>query len=497
MLIILKNIRYTLFYFSLPFRKKGGFRMKRTRIAAIGFMLIIAASVLIVYTCDKVSARTYVVDSQGGGDYPTIQQAIDVASNGDTINVRPGNGYSECLFIHKELHIIGTQGTPTIRAPPVGNPLIEIRSYSVKLKNFDLDSNGYNLDGIYVTPNSGDVTYVEIENVEVYNFDTGIYVDKYYQSSYPENISIRLCDILDCTYGIELKGNPHPFGYEQDNYLVEYTYFFQNNWALDIDGDNSTIRGCMINATSHIAVDIWGDNNTLEGNELDGSSVVDGGMVGIGLTGSNNSIQDGVKVTGTDIVGIQISNSLTNINTHINHCNISSNSGIGIYAYDISNLRINDTLFSDHQSDPSEPDENMMVYATNCTYVTIENCTFTSDGNYTAVYFRKCDDINITKTNFTNFNIAIRCENVTGLEVYGQAFTYNSINDCTYAFYITPTGVGCCSSGWIYNYFISSNTTIYLRGYDLTFTTIIRWKYISNEANTIKDLQYASWSFIP
>ena len=40
--------------------------------------------------CVPASAATLVVDLNGGGDYTDIQSAIDVAADGDTVLVKPG-----------------------------------------------------------------------------------------------------------------------------------------------------------------------------------------------------------------------------------------------------------------------------------------------------------------------------------------------------------------------------------------------------------------------
>ena len=52
------------------------------------------------------------VDPGGGGDYTTIQAAIDAASDGYTINVGPGS-YDEVLTIQKSVHLYGDNATVT------------------------------------------------------------------------------------------------------------------------------------------------------------------------------------------------------------------------------------------------------------------------------------------------------------------------------------------------------------------------------------------------
>jgi len=51
---------------------------------ALNFFLI---SLLITIPC---TAATIFVDSNGMGDYPTIQDAVDAAQTGDVVVLRPG-----------------------------------------------------------------------------------------------------------------------------------------------------------------------------------------------------------------------------------------------------------------------------------------------------------------------------------------------------------------------------------------------------------------------
>src|SRR5512136_1557214 len=45
---------------------------------------------LLVFLSSTISAATLTVDSSGGADYAEIQPAIDAASDGDTVLVKPG-----------------------------------------------------------------------------------------------------------------------------------------------------------------------------------------------------------------------------------------------------------------------------------------------------------------------------------------------------------------------------------------------------------------------
>jgi len=81
------------------FEKKAGL-IKHSSIA-VTLILLLALIGIFPQVCLADATTYYVPD-----DYPTIQEAIDVAENGDTIEVESGV-YHESISIDKQLTIIG------------------------------------------------------------------------------------------------------------------------------------------------------------------------------------------------------------------------------------------------------------------------------------------------------------------------------------------------------------------------------------------------------
>jgi hypothetical protein len=69
----------------------------------------------------SLDAATLVVDASGGGDFATIQQAIDAAADGDRILVRPGT-YTAISLNSKDLVIESTQGAASTTISAWGQP---------------------------------------------------------------------------------------------------------------------------------------------------------------------------------------------------------------------------------------------------------------------------------------------------------------------------------------------------------------------------------------
>ncbi len=69
-----------------------------------------ALAVALALAAGPLHAGVLVVDASGGGDYTTIQAAVDAAAEGDVILVRPGGVhgvYDETEIVSKSVHVVG------------------------------------------------------------------------------------------------------------------------------------------------------------------------------------------------------------------------------------------------------------------------------------------------------------------------------------------------------------------------------------------------------
>ena len=82
----------------------------RTATVALAVVCVMAVSL-------AATAATYVVNPNGSGDYATIQDAIDAASNSDIIELTNGTfdgpGNYDIDFLGKAITVRGQSGDPT------------------------------------------------------------------------------------------------------------------------------------------------------------------------------------------------------------------------------------------------------------------------------------------------------------------------------------------------------------------------------------------------
>ena len=104
-----------------------------------GFLFLSVSTVFLpVETCDATGTTIY-VDDNGGANYSSIQDAIDAASDGDTIFVYSGT-YNENIVVNKTLTLTGENKDNTIINGVASGHVVEIKAYSVNLSGFTIQN---------------------------------------------------------------------------------------------------------------------------------------------------------------------------------------------------------------------------------------------------------------------------------------------------------------------------------------------------------------------
>ena len=425
--------------------------LKNNYVLIIGTIIIMTGMFIVVLSVKGATAETIIVDDDGGADYEKIQDAVDNATENDTIRVYAGN-YEESIFIDKPLNLIGngTENT-TIDAKWKGN-VINISANFVNISEFFIRGSSYNDEDagikIYTSNNiisNCNITYNgrigihlhnstgnTISNCNISNnYWAGIYI-----SDLSTNNNISKCNLNDNGYGILL--------YNSTNNTVSSCNISDNNdegiffWnsSNNIIKNNTFIEdgtGFDGQILSHFIQII--ENNTVNGESLlyyKNEENIDLNGINVGeiiFANCSNSKIKNINISNTDN-GIEFAFSRYN---NISDCNISNNDMRGIYFYESNNNTILNCNISTNRMYGIE-----LIDSDN---ITISDCNLSENGRY-SIWFEKSNNNTISYSNFShndnniwieqsNYNLISGCfifKNNHGITTI-DSFK-NTISDC-------------------------------------------------------------------
>ncbi len=154
-------------------------------IFSILFALLLVASLGLVTASPVLAAGTIHVP----GDYPTIQQAIDAASPGDTVMVAAGTYAAFQVIGKNNIHIIGAEGATVATTnlytalPVVGNAWVLAAVYNstnINIESINFDGTGVSgrpvVVGIAYVDSTGTITGLTVENIIATSLGAGVAV---------------------------------------------------------------------------------------------------------------------------------------------------------------------------------------------------------------------------------------------------------------------------------------------------------------------------------
>jgi PGF-pre-PGF domain-containing protein len=139
----------------------------------------------------SAAAATIYVDDDGTGNYTTIQAAVNNASSGDQIIVKPGT-YNEYIEVDmSELTIISESGNPddTIVQATDNLYVFNVLASGVSIKGFNIRGDG-DSTAVYINYGLGNC---HIENNKISNFISGVDVFLFSTGNTIENNEISSC----------------------------------------------------------------------------------------------------------------------------------------------------------------------------------------------------------------------------------------------------------------------------------------------------------------
>jgi len=260
-------------------------------------------------------------------DYPTIQQAITNAVEGDTIFVRSGM-YYENLIVSKMILLIGENKTNTIID---GYYLYEQSVVSITADNVWIS--GFTIrDGwCGISVSSSGCTIVEnriINNRYQGGGDQIIASGRGIWLKYSKNATITENIVEHNDRNISLKG--------AENSTIESNTILSSlvSWGIVLEGSsNNTIRNNIVKYSVYDGIYLAGSSN----NNISGNSVTDNGDEGVYLGSSNNNILIGNTVTNNPGIGIWLD--WSSGNTIVGN-NVTNNKKYGINAWQSGNTAV-------------------------------------------------------------------------------------------------------------------------------------------------------------
>ena len=294
------------------------------------------------------------VNGTGGSDYTKIQDAVNAAETGDTIEVDPGTYREAVTIAGKSLTIIGDDPLTTIIINEGGDQAINLQSDNNRIENIRARDSQH---GIKISNSQGNV----INNCHlVYNSLSGVRFSG--ECSFNE-ISSSVCSRNQ--YGIRL------FNGCDDNTLTDnicnnndYGIYLQNsdnNTISDNQCNENSIskrsRDIYISAGIYVNADCHGNvisDNTCNSNgeygiflyQSDGNTIDDNTcnlnhLDGIHLTTSDNNIIGNNSLESNEQHGISLLSSLTNVLDE-NECDANDGHGILVESSPFTTLTYNE-----------------------------------------------------------------------------------------------------------------------------------------------------------
>ena len=260
--------------------------------------------------------NTLYVGGSGGGNYTTIQDAIDNASDGDTVFVFNGT-YHENIEVDKSINLIGEDKKWTV-IDGINNlgDVVFITANSVNISGFSIKHSGYGERDAGIK--------IQSKNNKVFgNIHSGNEVCIYVESSIGNNISSNELMVRD--YGIILNGSEANNIYNNyirmipkrdsgiglfsssNNNIVSRNTIVNGGGGIIIDGDNNDINNnIMLNIFSSCVI-ISGNNNLIYKNNI--SAIYDGINIVRGSK-NNNVYENDIKSIqcGVDLIGVKKNN---------------------------------------------------------------------------------------------------------------------------------------------------------------------------------------------
>jgi len=259
------------------------------------------------------NGNTFFVGGTEEGNYTTIQDAIDNASDGDTVFVYDiSSPYNENIIINNSISLIGENKDTTIIDGSDNSDVIFVSADGVNICGFTIQNCQYEYDvGILISSSFNTIN----NNIITSNNGSGIFIAGRYFG--PACCNVISGNIISSNkkYGIYIEGSGN--NSINGNNIISNNYdgiYVSNSISNTIIDNNILNSGYGINIHDS-------NSNTIEGNNISNNKK------GINLEGTSSNTINNNNIILNNYDGIYIFNSNSN---NINGNNISNNE-CGIY----------------------------------------------------------------------------------------------------------------------------------------------------------------------
>ena len=421
-------------------------------------ILIVSVTIFVLCLVGTASATNWSVDDSGGEDFTGIQDAINNASDGDTIIVYSGV-YYENVVVDKSITLKGI-GHPRVRGGRIIRSAITLTADGITLVGFNATNSGslWSDVGVKVTSNNNTIT----GNVFV---NEGLYLSSPYQNTVEDNtvngkplvylenvsdykvedagqiillncnnISVENLDLSNTSGGIALwKTENSKISNNtvcNNNFVGISLYDSSNNNTITGNNVSSNVGGIYLSSSSSNA--ITGNtarNNFVSirlnescNNNITGNNASNNNWGGISLSSSSNNNITGNNVSNNNEEGIRISSSSNN-NTITGNVFVND----GLFAYrpyqnTVGGNTVNDKplVYLKDVSDYKVEDAGQVLLV-NCDNITVENLDLSNTSRGIALWKTKNSKIsnnNVCNNNFVGISLSSSSNNtITGNNV--------------------------------------------------------------------------------
>ena len=249
-----------------------------------GISLAVLCSIALLLPGDS-EAKTWIVDDDGGGDFTSLESAIENATDEDTLRVYSGE-YHGNLIVNKPLSIIGN-GSDTVEIIGEGNnDVIRITKDDVFVSGVKISNTGrtQSAAGIEILTSNCTISYCNISG----NTGNGIIVKDRGNNTIAHNIisnnlwhginlnSANNNTIINNTCEENFWAGILLTTSSNDNIITNNTCKIINDGygiVLYSESNNNRVANNSISSSSY-AISLWGtSNNTVENNSMNGSGI--------------------------------------------------------------------------------------------------------------------------------------------------------------------------------------------------------------------------------